>query len=76
MEPRMLLQPVMHVVVVVRAVIVQDQMQIQFRRSFPVDLAQKLEELLISVPWIASACDPVPSSTLSAANRQVVPLRL
>ena len=58
----------------VRGVIVNNQMHCALGRGLAVDLVEEADELLMPVAAHALADDP--SSTLSAANRVVVPCRL
>ena len=50
MEPLVPLQPALNFRMLVRGVVVDDQMQIQFRRRFRVDLLQELDPFLMPMP--------------------------
>ena len=45
-------QPLMDILMVVGSIIVQNQMQVQSRRGFAVNLSQESQELLIPMPRI------------------------
>ena len=62
--------------VLVGAVVVQDQMDLQPVGDLAVDGVEELDELGVAVPRQALADARVPVSTSRAANRVVVPLRL
>src|ERR1035437_8398737 len=53
-KARMLIQPLVDRLMVVGAIIVQDQTQVQTRRSFTIDLTQELQKLLIPMSGIAT----------------------
>src|SRR3990172_46532 len=55
LKASMLGQPALHLRMVVRAVVVQDQVDVQLRRNALIDLAQELAELDIAVTRIAGA---------------------
>ena len=59
----------------VRGVVVGDQVHVEVLRRLGVDPAQELEPLLVPVPRHALA-DHLPVATSSAANNVVVPWRL
>ena len=59
----------------VGAVVVQDQVDLQALGDLAVDGAEELQELGMAVPGQALA-DHLPVSTSRAANSVVVPLRL
>ena len=50
MKTGTLRQPLLHLRMLVSAVVVQDHMDVQLLRRFTVNLPQKLQELLVSVP--------------------------
>jgi hypothetical protein len=74
--------PPAHGGVLVRGVMVQDQMQIESGRRLRIDLLEEPDECLVSMARQAVADLPVgrqvtvPSSRLRAANKVVVPWRL
>ena len=74
-EARVLGQPLLHLGMLVRGVVVADQVQRLVLGRLAVDLAQELEPLAVAVPLLALG-DDLPSSVLSAANSVVVPWRL
>ena len=49
MKARMLLQPLLHILMLVSAVIINNQMKIQILRSFPVNLLEKPQPLNMGV---------------------------
>jgi hypothetical protein len=53
MEPSMLLQPLFHLRVVVRPIVVQDQVKGQPWGRFSVDFAQELQKFLVSMSRVA-----------------------
>lgn len=55
MEAGMLLQPCLHLGVLVRAVVIHDQMQLPGTLIFLVDFAQEFQKLLMPVPTITLA---------------------
>ena len=65
----------LHRRMLVRGVVVGDQMQRLVLGRLAVDLAQELQPLGVGVALLALA-DDLPSSTFSAANSVVVPWRL
>lgn len=71
---RPLRQPGAHFGMFVRCVIVDDQVDVQFRRDAVVESAQKCEKLLMpcrGLHWVKT----VPVAISSAANKVVVPWR-
>ena len=67
-------EPGAHLRMLVRCVVVEDEMDDFSGRNLGVDGVQKTDELLMTVPPLRPMT--VPSSTLKAANRVVVPWRL
>jgi hypothetical protein len=65
----------LHGGVLVRSVVVQDDVQLDAGMGGG-DLLQELQELLVAVPGIARIRGDIPVATSSAANSVVVPLRL
>jgi len=57
MKSRVLLQPLQHFGMLVRGVIVDDQMQVQVGRSTGVNLLEKLDPLLMPMPLHAISDD-------------------
>ncbi len=57
MELGMLLKPFLHIRMIVRPVVVQDQVEVHPLRRLPVNLAQKQEKLLISMTRVTGAND-------------------
>ena len=55
METRVPLQPRPHLQMLVRRVVVQNQMQIQLDRRLPLQESEKLDELLVPMPRQAGA---------------------
>ncbi len=58
MIARMAVQPRLHPRMFVGPVVVNNQMEIQFRRCMHIDLLQKSDELLMPMPWHAITDDP------------------
>ena len=75
MKARMLDQPLGNVVMLMGAVIVQYQMQVQAAGDLSIKLAEKFQIFLMSMTR-HTAPMTVPSKTLRAAKRIVVPCRL
>ncbi len=75
MKPRVPLQPPVDLGVLVRAVVIQDQMHLQARGNLAVDGVEEPQELGVAVPGQALA-DHRAGQTSRAANSVVVPLRL
>ena len=74
-EPRMPFEPGANLGMLVRRIVVDDQVQVPPGRGLAVDLVEKADELLMPVAamhWPMTR----PSSTSSAANSVVVPWRL
>jgi hypothetical protein len=72
MEPGMPFEPGTHLGVLVRGVIVDDQVELRRGPGLAVDLVEKADEFLMpmrAMHWPIT----VPSSTSSAANNVVVP---
>ena len=74
-EPRMPLQPPLDLGMLVRGVVVHDQVQVQVRRRLFVDQLQELDPLLMPMRGMQVPIT-LPSGILKAANKVVVPLRL
>jgi len=68
-------QPRLDLRMVVGGVVVDDAVDVQLGGHGPVDLAQEGQELLVPVRGLHTA-STAPLSTLSAANKVVVPWRL
>ena len=58
MESFMTFDPLLNSGMLVRAVIVDDQMEVQALRNISVDLSEEFEKLLVSVPVKTRADDP------------------
>ncbi len=74
-EPGMPGQPALYFGMLVRRIVVHDQMQCQGFVSPPVNCLQELEELVVAVPGLALP-NHVHAWTSSAANKVVVPWHL
>ena len=74
-KPLMAVEPLADLRMLVRCVVVEDEMDDFSGRNLGVDGVQKADELLMTVPLHVRPMT-VPSSTLKAANRVVVPWRL
>ena len=74
-EARMAFQPSPDVGMLVRAVVVHDQMQRDLSGELLVQPPEKAQELLVPMPLMALS-DHRPLKTSRAANKVVVPLRL
>ena len=75
MEPRMPFEPGADLGMLVRGVVVDDQVQLPLGRGLAVDLVEEADEFLMpmaAMHWPMTR----PSSTSSAANSVVVPWRL
>ena len=72
-EAHVLAQPPLDVVVLVASIVIEDHVDWDASGNVSVDVAQELQEFSLSVPG-RPAPITVPSRTLSAANRVVVPL--
>ena len=68
-------KPALHFRMFVRRVVIDDQVEIFFRRRDLVDHTQELEPLLMAVPVVAHADDGAVEG-IQAANRVAVPFRL
>jgi len=75
MEARMLFQPLFNLGMLVRSIVVADQMQFLILGSLPVDLTQEIEPLDMAMA-LGQREITEPSSVLKAANNVVVPWRL
>ena len=71
----MTFQPRLYFRVLVRVVVVHDEMQGDIARELAIEPAQEFQELLMPVSLMTFA-DTLPSKVSRAANKVVVPLRL
>ena len=72
----MTLQPRLHLGMCVRAVVVHAPVQRHRAGKLVIQRAQELQELLMPMTFVALTDDFALQRSPSAANRQVVPLRL
>jgi|GEM_PF-2765974 len=73
-KTKMPFYPSFYTRVFMRTIIIHDQEEVEFRRSFVIDFLKESDELLMPMAWYAVS-DNRPSSLLKAANRVVVPWR-
>ena len=69
----MMLEPSFHIRMIVSAIIVQDQMEVQFPRSVTINLAQELQKLLVAMKRITGA-DHCPFKDIERCKKACSPV--